>query len=408
MSKRKNINSVFTPRRDAVNTKMYVNRLKLEEEFKRKLNGYKHIIMYGESGSGKSWLYKKVLKDEKIEYSVINLANAKRMGNITNLFGDAMAKIEEYQKEGFSETKSTEANVVVLKGGLLHQNNYRRKKQDPLRQYLEHINKGKGIVVLDNLESIFDHQLCMEELGDILTLLDDGAYNTKFLIVGVPSGVIEYFNSRTLLKTVANRLTELSEVKGLSTDQVTEFVRKGFIEELAVEISDDNLQSLGKHIHWVTNGIPQKIHEYCEALAYIIQKNSWVYGSKYIEEADRTLVIDNLHKNYLLISEMMNSNETEVGRRNQVLYALGKIDKTVFKVNEIEQILRSEFILSTEGKGLNVRLILNELSDWKNSFVKKQGREYIITDTQYVLCIRMMLIKSPTEKIEKKDISSMN
>jgi len=408
MFKKRKIEKVFTPRNDSVNKKMYILRETLEKDLKRKLRGSKHIIMYGDSGCGKSWLYKKVLDDEKMEYSMINLANAKRLKSITNVFKYAIPEYERYEKTKYTDITNTEANIAVVKGKVEHHNMYEIRDEDPLRKYINQVNKGKSIIVLDNLESIFEYPEYMQELGDILTLLDDENYKAKFLIVGVPSGVIEYFNNRNLLKTVANRLTELSEVKGLDELQVKEFIKKGFINELDIHIENDEIDRISKHIYWITNGIPQKVQEYCEKLAYMIEDNAWVYDEADIEKSDKDIVLDNLHKNYLLIARMMNSNETNVGRRNQVLYCLGKINKTVFKVSEVETIVREEFIISTLGKGLNVRLILNELADWSNSFIKTQGKEYIITDNQYILCIRMMLLKTQNEKIEKIDISNIN
>lgn len=408
MFKKKEIKKVFTPRKDIVNKKMYIHRKELEMELKRKINGFKHIIIYGESGCGKSWLYKKILSDEKMGYSMINLANVKRFGSITNVFKYEIAEQEKYEKTKYSDTMKAEANVVVAKGHLEHQKMYEKLEEDPLREYVKKVNNGKEIVVLDNLESIFGYTEYMQELGDILTLLDDPTYKVKFLIVGVPSGVIEYFGNRDLLKTVANRLSEVSEVRGLTEEQVIEFIKKGFLQELLVDIDDNELNNLGKHIYWVTNGIPQKVQEYCEILAYMMEEEDWKYDVSYIEKTDKTWVKDSLHKNYLLISQMMNSNQTDVGRRNQVLYCLGKIKKTVFKVSEIELLLRTEFITTTSGKNLNLRLILNEIADWKNSFIKRSEKEFIITDNQYILCIRMMLFKIDKEKIEKLDISNIN
>ena len=405
--KRSDINNVFTPRNPDVNKKMYIHRESLEKDLLRKVNGYKHIIIYGESGCGKSWLFSKVLSEKKIDYSFINLAHVTRFGSITNVFENQLAEEKEYEKVNYSDTTKAEANAVIAKGNLEHQSTYKKMRVDPLREYLK-VNKNKKIIVLDNLETIFKNQKYMEELGNILTLLDDSQYKVKFIIVGVPAGVIQYFGNTVLLKTVANRLTELSEVRGLEQEQVREFVKKGFIDELLVNISDDDLDDLSNHIYWVTNGIPQKIHEYCETLAYLIEDNKWEYVSDYKEIADKKWVKDSLHKNYLLISQMMNSNNTNVGRRNQVLYCLGKIGKNAFKVAEIEKILRREFHITTVGKNLSLNLTLNEIVDWANSFIKKNGKAYIVTDSDYILCIRMMLIKNEREKIEKLDISQIN
>jgi hypothetical protein len=56
---RRDIDEVFTPRKTEVNENMYVVRGELEAALKNRLNGSQHIVIHGESGCGKSWLYKK-------------------------------------------------------------------------------------------------------------------------------------------------------------------------------------------------------------------------------------------------------------------------------------------------------------------------------------------------------------
>jgi DNA replicative helicase MCM subunit Mcm2 (Cdc46/Mcm family) len=46
------------------------------------LRGNLHIIIHGESGTGKSWLYKKTFRDAGVQFLVANLANASRLGSI--------------------------------------------------------------------------------------------------------------------------------------------------------------------------------------------------------------------------------------------------------------------------------------------------------------------------------------
>ena len=403
---RKNISDVFTPRNHKVNDVMYIHRPKLEKMLIRKIEGTKHIIIYGESGCGKSWLYKKVLSDKKTAYVLITLAKAKRLGSITNIFKDEIANKVGYEKKGYTDIKNAEANAGILKGALAHRNNYIKIDRDPIREYIQLFKKENPIIVLDNLESIFNDMSLMDELGDILTLLDDANYKAKFLIVGVPSEVIQYFNSRKLLKTVANRLTELPEVTGLSHVQVEEFIKKGFVKELKIRLKESELNKISKHIFWVTNGVPQKLHEYVYLLGYKIEDNNWNFTYDMLEKVNKEWVLDSLNKNYTLIESMMNSIETKIGRKSGALL-FGKINKTCFKPQEIEKLLRKEFRNSTKKKRLNINLILNDLAEWVNSFIKKDINQYIIVDNEYILCIRLMLYKTENEKVIKVEIGNM-
>lgn len=49
---------VFTPRSPEVNSEMYIARPDLEKALKNALRSSLHVIIHGESGTGKSWLYK--------------------------------------------------------------------------------------------------------------------------------------------------------------------------------------------------------------------------------------------------------------------------------------------------------------------------------------------------------------
>lgn len=59
--KRKEPHEVFTPRQSEVNLDMYVHRPYHEKMLKRWLKETMHGFIFGESGSGKTWLYKNFL-----------------------------------------------------------------------------------------------------------------------------------------------------------------------------------------------------------------------------------------------------------------------------------------------------------------------------------------------------------
>ncbi|MFP3373596.1 AAA family ATPase, partial [Pseudomonas sp. SIMBA_068] len=63
---------------------MYVHRPRLELELSRAFKRNSHTLIFGESGNGKSWLYKKVLEDDGITYVTVNCANAARIKSLTN------------------------------------------------------------------------------------------------------------------------------------------------------------------------------------------------------------------------------------------------------------------------------------------------------------------------------------
>ena len=67
---------VFTPRSAKVNEYSYVQRQDLEWQLVHALRGSKKLCIFGESGNGKSWLYKHVFKQHGVTHHTINLTLA--------------------------------------------------------------------------------------------------------------------------------------------------------------------------------------------------------------------------------------------------------------------------------------------------------------------------------------------
>src|SRR4051812_15678517 len=95
---------VFTPRASMVNPAMYIARPDLEESLRRNALGSLHVLIHGESGSGKSWLYKSVFMQMGAHYFSANLANASRLGSITSELKNAVDRTGTPQQVGYSAT----------------------------------------------------------------------------------------------------------------------------------------------------------------------------------------------------------------------------------------------------------------------------------------------------------------
>jgi hypothetical protein len=117
-------NKIFTPRASVVNNEMYVHRRDLEKVFRQYLKINKHIVMYGESGTGKSWLYKKILTDNKYKYYTVNMANVSRLGSIDAAINDVAMRMIGVSKSGYTEEKKAAVDAVFASGELSHQGKY--------------------------------------------------------------------------------------------------------------------------------------------------------------------------------------------------------------------------------------------------------------------------------------------
>jgi len=103
-----------------------------------------------------------------------------------------------------------------------------------------------------------------------------------------------------------------------------------------------------------------------------------------------------LRKAYTVVNGWMNERKTKTGRRNQVLYALGKIKATEFDVKGVEAMVRAEFPESTTNTVLAVGQTMAELSEGDAPLLRRapKGYSFRFADPRYLMCIRAMLRKN--------------
>jgi hypothetical protein len=408
---------VFTPRAFEVNPAMYMPRADLETAFVNALRGDKQIIVHGESGSGKSWLYKKVLADQDYDLLVADLANASRFGSVTKEFENVVARNEKAQKVSYVEAKEASVGAFGTGGKINHTASFQLDSKEPYERCLEFVRKRAGkrgaAIVLDNFERILDSTALIKEIADLITLTDNqdyAAYKVKLVIVGVPNDLRSYFSKVDQQNTVANRLTEIPEVARLEPRQVQEFAVKGLREEVGVLVSDEDLKLITDHIAWVTDGIPQQLHEYCYELALIAERNAGSLVASDCKAADAAWLKTALMSSYTAVEAHMNSKTTVAGRRNQTIYAIGVYKKQEFKYDDIEAIVRKEFSESTNDKSLNVVQLLASLAETDPPLIVRtpRGDAYRLVNPKYRMCIRSMLQKDATgNRVEKVEIASL-
>lgn len=411
MSYTRNITEVFTPRRSEINEAMYVHRPHFEKLILRSLKRNSHSLIFGESGNGKSWLFKKILSENNIPYVIANCANASRYNSITKEICNSLIETGTVLKLGFNEEKAAEIGAFFAKGALKHNGNYELTQEDPLllafKMFSENKNKKK-ILVLDNLESIFRSEKLMIELANIIILLDDSRYaqyNINILIVGIPNGVIQYFRETKNVESVANRIQEVQRIPNLTFNQTEEIIQKGF-SILQIELTTNDLDVLASHIFNVTLGIAQRVHEYCEELAYKIEDNNWEYTDTLLSRTDFSWLSAGLRQCYQVIESHLNSRKTTVSRRNQIIYCIGKLQEHQFDVPRIEKEIKREFSSTIPKTNMGLGSILNKLSSSEKPLLKKNetNNSYYILDPRYLMCIRVSLYKHPsTEVVIKKN-----
>ena len=410
-TKRPKITEVFTPRSASVNPVMYIDRPSHQRDLKRAIEGSLHAILSGESGGGKSWLYRHVSQVENWVIFYANAGNAARQNTLTHTI--ALAIHDEGDREWTEYTQKLEGKLGAfgIGAGTEASRKYEVKTKEILLKAFKAAREKAGsniaVVVIDNLEAIFGKTDLMEELGNIILLLDDpdyAKYKIKLLIVGVPYGVVEYYQRIENLETIANRIKEVPSVTAMHWGQIEDFVRRGFVGQLKIKLTTEELTQIARHVGHVTLGIAQRLHEYCELLAYNIEDSEWIFDPSLLQSADQKFLASCLKKAHSVVDGSMNERRTKAGRKNQVIFALGRLNATEFDATDVEKLVREQFPISTQNVALAVGQTLSDLAKGESPLLRRasKGANYRFADPRYLMCIRVMLRKSiEGEKVSK-------
>lgn len=416
---------VFTPRSHSINKYSYVERKSYLKSLEEGFKGSKHMFLHGDSGTGKSWLYKDFLKKNKILHLTANLSNASRLGSINQEFENTVNRELKKQETGYSITNEgvlhTEGGLsgwwtgVVLKAKTVFKRNkqtsYKLLAKEPFEACLEYLRKKskkkRAVLVFENFESILKKDELLEELGNIILLLDDeryGQYDIKILIVGTPSDIMYFFSNFPSNGPLSNRIEELTEVSRMTQNETEDLFDHGF-KSLNYQVNDRD--KIISHLNWVTDRIPQRVQEYCLILAREGESEKQI-SSDLLNNCDKKWINESLSQTYTAVENVMNSRETSIGRRNQTLFCLSLLEKNEIRINEIDELIRKEFPTKTEGKSINPSAILTEISKAETPIIKRnpKGDAYYFTDPKFRMCLRATLVKEG-ENILKKEINEI-
>ena len=405
----KNPQQVFVPRSPDIIDTVYIPRTKLETQLIRAVVGTKNILLKGQSGCGKSWLYKKVFKDNKIKYLVVDLSDASVEGKSIESSIETAINVhngKEYIVDGYKETKAAEASLVVAKANLQTEHEYKNVENtlEKTFKYLLQLGSKKSVLVLDNLEHISDSERLLTELNSILMKVDNSdfsKYGVKILVVGTPIGIEKFYRNVKNMDTISNRIEEIEEVKGLEKKEDIElFINKTFISQLDIVFENKVKRRYAKYILDITNGVPQRLHEYCLRLYYAIEDEGGRTDFDVHKNADEEYLRTSMQKYKTIVQKHLNSYETTSQRRNQVIYCLPKLKKSIFSTAEMEEIVRKEFGID-ENVNMQVSNTLSQLTEGENPLLSKSNLRWIIQDSQYNIVIKLMLVKRKNRVVER-------
>jgi hypothetical protein len=157
--KRPEVSKVFTPGSATVNPAMYVDRPQHERDLKRAVKGSLHVVLSGESGGGKSWLYKHVAQKEGWKTFYANAGNAVRCGSLGAIMALAVRRSNDREIVEFSQELEAGAKAFGFGGSGKAGRKYAVTPQEALlkafRTAREKAGNRQAVMVVDNLEAIF-------------------------------------------------------------------------------------------------------------------------------------------------------------------------------------------------------------------------------------------------------------
>lgn len=407
-------NEVFNPRGE-YNPEMYIARPEYERSFRMALHSDLCILVHGQSGTGKTWLTRRVLTGQFLEYRVVNLATASTAGSINSCLKSIMSSEGWEIRTGRTERMSASANAGIANGKLETEKKF-ENYIDYFMEFLKffsyranHKNK-KRYIIFENMEAILADDNLIKELANIITLVDDERvlkYKTKFIIIGATKDIHQYFRKVLNVNTIDNRVYELEDIGTLTTTQARQLVRQGF-EKLQLQFSSDEVKRdcIEEYVR-ITGGLPQRLHELCLIFSELCREYDQVVESALVKEGIARWIRTSLHKNYVFTARLLDNDGKENSFKNKVLYCLTQKDALYFTKEEIDAELVEDFPAST-GEKLTLATttrILNELCKCEPPLLcssEDTFGQYAFVDFKCALCLRAILSKDG-ERVYKND-----
>jgi len=360
------------------------------------VNGTQHIIVFGDSGSGKTWLYKEHFGANSISFRTVDLSIALTEG-VSSALLKALPK-KEWRPVRRKVSGDAGVDIYVARVGASGTVEYEHTEVLPLDALLSDLSSqsdGSRFIVFDNFEQISTRPDLLKEIASLIIRLDNtdfASYGVRFLFVGVVADMKELIAHYDQAGTVANRVTEIPEVERLSVSEAEKLVRRGLFDKLRIDAVIDESR-LVRRVLFMTDRNAQQLHELCYQIACDAEEHGWKLAEDGLERAERDWVDTSLSHYCAQIESRMNKRETKIQRRNQVLFCLGSSDKESIRANDIDAMIREHFPSTAAAAQLGIDQILAWLADGRNPILIRNPNEnsYRLSHPKLKLAIRVGL-----------------
>jgi hypothetical protein len=186
----------------------------------------------------------------------------------------------------------------------------------------------------------------------------------------------------------------------MSEEEAVYLMKKGFETELHLLFDDLSDAKVYKELCWFTDRIAQHIHEICLIVSHLAENNDRKIPPGVFQTAQKIWVDDSLSSDWAVIESAMNARDTKVGRKNQVIFAMGQCLQEDFKHSNIEAIVREQF--PVKDVQINVSAMLSGFANLTNPLIRRTPKNdaWRFTTPKLKMAIRGRLRKTADNRVE--------
>ena len=385
---------------------MYVNRPDHEAALRRGIRTGYNIVVHGDSGCGKSWLYKKVFKDEGVFFKVVDFSTAGDADEVDILLLEAVTEYMQWVESSKTNERDIEFKPANMGGKYKEQTVFAKLEASPFARLLSAIRhqagkSKKSFLVFENLEYILDKEDVVKKIQTMLLALDDpnsAKFDVKICLVGVPSEIKEVLSDGNKYQTISNRVYEVPEVDRLSRTAVNLLVVRGLEQEL--EYTIESKTYCYSKIAFVTYRIPQYVHDVCLHVAMRAEETLNQVNPEVIDLALRDWIMSNSRQSIEFVRRWIMGDRAPNRTRAKIIYTISRLEEHFFSAEDITEELKKQFPKSMSGKRVQTLAALRKMSEGEERILKCDAdrRLFRVATPQIRSSLRICLNVDKTEE----------
>ncbi|WHQ85118.1 AAA family ATPase (plasmid) [Tritonibacter mobilis] len=361
---------------------MYVPRPEHERALRRGIQTGYNIVLFGDSGCGKSWLYKKVFKDERIYYRTLDFSSSENVDEVDFQMLELVSSYEEWQDKERKQTDSIDFKPARMGAGRQGEVVQERIDRSPFFQVVtsirSHAGKRTAYLVLENLEYILDKPDIVRRIQKMLLALDDpdlGRSKVRICLVGVPSEIKEILSDGNRFQTISNRVYEVPELSKLDRKSVDLLILRGLEQELDYEVESKTF-CCGK-IAFATYQIPQYVHDVCLHVALRAEDEHNIVTPDLIDGAVQDWVMSNSRQGVEFIRKWIMADRSQKSVRAKTMFAISRLDKHFFEAEDVTRMMRQEFPRTFGSSQIQSLRTLRKMAEGNDKFLKTDAERLL-------------------------------